>query len=160
VEIFAEGTVSTTTKWDVHHAGLARYRQGVVGGSSWNSECMRASGAPHPPPPARNGAAPCKGEQQQREGRGSRCPFRPDRQTQRALFYPLARPQEPLSRPRFIEGAWPASPDSVRLFFLRLEPVFLAIIWIAGYRRSPGWIGFAGRVTATRHRWAAHTNMD
>ena len=22
----------TTTKWDVHHAGLARYRQGVVGG--------------------------------------------------------------------------------------------------------------------------------
>jgi hypothetical protein len=30
-EIFAEGTAHTTTKWDVHHAGLARYRQGVVG---------------------------------------------------------------------------------------------------------------------------------
>ena len=30
-EIFAEGTAYTTTKWDVHHAGLARYRQGVVG---------------------------------------------------------------------------------------------------------------------------------
>jgi hypothetical protein len=31
-EIFAEGTAHTTTKWDVHHAGLARHRQGVVGG--------------------------------------------------------------------------------------------------------------------------------
>jgi hypothetical protein len=31
-EIFAEGTAYTTTKWDVHHAGLARYRQGVVDG--------------------------------------------------------------------------------------------------------------------------------
>jgi hypothetical protein len=31
-EIFAEGKAYTTTKWDVHHAGLARYRQGVVGG--------------------------------------------------------------------------------------------------------------------------------
>jgi hypothetical protein len=31
-EIFAEGKAHTTTKWDVHHAGLARYRQGVVGG--------------------------------------------------------------------------------------------------------------------------------
>jgi hypothetical protein len=31
-EIFAEGTAYTTTKWDVHRAGLARYRQGVVGG--------------------------------------------------------------------------------------------------------------------------------
>jgi hypothetical protein len=30
-EIFAEGTAYTTTKWDVHHAGLTRYRQGVVG---------------------------------------------------------------------------------------------------------------------------------
>jgi hypothetical protein len=28
--IFAEGTAHTTTNWDVHHAGLARYRQGVV----------------------------------------------------------------------------------------------------------------------------------
>jgi hypothetical protein len=31
-EIFAEGIAYTTTKWDVHRAGLARYRQGVVGG--------------------------------------------------------------------------------------------------------------------------------
>jgi hypothetical protein len=35
-EIFAEGTAYTTTKWDVHRAGLARYRQGVVGG--WQLE--------------------------------------------------------------------------------------------------------------------------
>jgi hypothetical protein len=28
-EIFAEGTAHTTTKWYVHRAGLARYRQGV-----------------------------------------------------------------------------------------------------------------------------------
>jgi hypothetical protein len=31
-EIFAEGTAQSTSKWDVHCAGLARYRQGVVGG--------------------------------------------------------------------------------------------------------------------------------
>jgi hypothetical protein len=31
-ETFAESTAYTTTKWDVYHAGLARYRQGVVGG--------------------------------------------------------------------------------------------------------------------------------
>jgi hypothetical protein len=31
-EIFAEGTAYTATKWDVHRAGLARYRQGVMGG--------------------------------------------------------------------------------------------------------------------------------
>jgi hypothetical protein len=31
-ENFAEGTAHTTTKCDVHHARLARYRQGVVGG--------------------------------------------------------------------------------------------------------------------------------
>jgi hypothetical protein len=31
-EIFAEGTAYTATKRDVHCAGLARYRQGVVGG--------------------------------------------------------------------------------------------------------------------------------
>jgi hypothetical protein len=31
-EIFAEGTAHTTTKWDVHRAGLARYRQGAAGG--------------------------------------------------------------------------------------------------------------------------------
>jgi hypothetical protein len=31
-EIFAEDTAHTTTKWDVRRAGLARYRQGVVGG--------------------------------------------------------------------------------------------------------------------------------
>jgi hypothetical protein len=41
-EIFAEGTAHTTTnkKCDVHRAaGLARYRQGVVG-SWWGLECM------------------------------------------------------------------------------------------------------------------------
>jgi hypothetical protein len=43
-EIFAEGTAHTTTKWDVHYAGLARYlptvayRQGVAGGC-WGWEC-------------------------------------------------------------------------------------------------------------------------
>jgi hypothetical protein len=58
-EIFAEGTAHTTTKRDVHHAGLARYRQGVVGGC-WSLECMRASGArcrvaaPSPPPAERD----------------------------------------------------------------------------------------------------------
>jgi hypothetical protein len=31
-EIFAEGTAYITTKRDVHRAGLARCRQGVVGG--------------------------------------------------------------------------------------------------------------------------------
>ena len=31
-EIFAEGTAHTTTKWDVHHAGLARYIQAGRGG--------------------------------------------------------------------------------------------------------------------------------
>jgi hypothetical protein len=31
-ETFAESTAYTTTKWDVYHAGLVRYRQGVVGG--------------------------------------------------------------------------------------------------------------------------------
>jgi hypothetical protein len=31
-EFFAEGTAHTTAKWDVHHAGLTRYRQGVMGG--------------------------------------------------------------------------------------------------------------------------------
>jgi hypothetical protein len=29
---FAEGTAHTTTKWDMHYAGLARRRQGVAGG--------------------------------------------------------------------------------------------------------------------------------
>jgi hypothetical protein len=41
-EIFAEGTAYTTTKWDVHHAGLTRYRQGTAGGR-WSLE----AGGPH-----------------------------------------------------------------------------------------------------------------
>jgi hypothetical protein len=32
-EIFAEGTAYTTIKWNVDHAGLARYRQSVVVGA-------------------------------------------------------------------------------------------------------------------------------
>jgi hypothetical protein len=49
---FAEGTAYATTKWDVHHAGLARYRQGVVGGW-WSLECMRAAQVESAlPPPA------------------------------------------------------------------------------------------------------------
>jgi hypothetical protein len=41
-------TAHTPTKWDVHRAGLARYRQGVVGG--WRGlESIRASGALHGP---------------------------------------------------------------------------------------------------------------
>jgi hypothetical protein len=31
-EIFEEGTAYTTTKWDAHRAGLARYRQAGRGG--------------------------------------------------------------------------------------------------------------------------------
>jgi hypothetical protein len=52
VEIFAEGTAYTTTKWDVHHAGLARYRQGVVGGAG-GARCRAAA-----LPPPRNGTTP------------------------------------------------------------------------------------------------------
>jgi hypothetical protein len=33
-EVFAEGTAHTTTKWDVHCTGVARYRQGAATGLS------------------------------------------------------------------------------------------------------------------------------
>jgi hypothetical protein len=66
--IFAEGTAYITTKWDVHRAGLARYRQSVVGGwrLGWSCECIRASGARWPTPQPRRRAAlpPSKGHQQ------------------------------------------------------------------------------------------------
>jgi hypothetical protein len=63
-QIFAEGTAHTTTKRDVKHAGLARYRQGVVGGwlmelgvhaGEWSAlPCGSAA------PPRGTGLSPCK----------------------------------------------------------------------------------------------------
>jgi hypothetical protein len=50
VVIFAEGTAHTTTKWDVYHAGLARYRQGVVRArgevAAWRARSARCTTYP------------------------------------------------------------------------------------------------------------------
>jgi hypothetical protein len=62
-ETFAEGAAHTTTKWDVHHAGLARYRQGMVdggrlmAGGAW-SACGRVERAT---PPAERDCPRAKG---------------------------------------------------------------------------------------------------
>jgi hypothetical protein len=55
-EIFTEGTVYTTTRRDAHHAGLARYRQGVCGGRLM--ELGVQAGERSPPP--RNGTTPMR----------------------------------------------------------------------------------------------------
>jgi hypothetical protein len=53
-EIFAEGTAHTTTKWDVHHAGLARYRAWWAADGAWSAcgRVERAAVRQRCPPPA------------------------------------------------------------------------------------------------------------
>jgi hypothetical protein len=62
-EIFAEGTAHAMTKWDVHYAGLARYRPGRGGrlvGLGVHAGEWRAllCGSAPPPLARRNGTAP------------------------------------------------------------------------------------------------------